>query len=327
MKWLLLLNFLLLFLTCGTPPRERALQILNSGIKDSSVVIRVNAAKGLKEIGDSRGIEVLYKILQGEDEDGIIAALNALYDLQEKRFSLLVVNLIKDANPLVRTEAYRVVARLSQPEVKQILINGTRDHIVSIRRIAYQGLAQFNDEKVIRAGLSDPDPLVRIESARSLGLCGENGMGNFIKKELKLMNPEVWSRGVICLAELKDTSSLGFIKKLLFDTPWDLKLSACEALLMLNNDSGNEILKQALKSDDPFVRIKAVEILKRYPLPEFFEPLKQATQDEYINVSIGAIDDLRHYHKKELKKLFVQLLDAPNPLVRIAAAVAYLKAE
>jgi len=327
MKRLLTLNFLILFLCCGTAPHEKALKILNAGIKDSSVVIQVNAAKGLQEIGDSRGIELLYKILRGDDTDGIVAALGALYELREERLSPLVVNLIKNSDPLVRTEAYRVIAELSQPEVKKILIDGTKDRIVRIRRIAYRGLAQFKDKTVLQPGLRDPDPIVRIESARSLGLCGEKGMENFIRNELKLKNPEVWAQGVLALAELRDTSALDFIKKLLVETPWDLKITACEALLILNDRSGIDILKQGLESEDPFVRIKTVGVLKRFLISELFEPLKEATKDEYINVSITAIEALARYRQKECKNLFAKLMDAPNPLVKIAAATAYLREE
>jgi HEAT repeat protein len=55
--------------------------------------------------------------------------------------------------------------------------------------------------------------------------------------------------------------------------------------------------------------------------------LKEAVKDEYINVSIVAIEALAKYKAKEHQTLFAEMMDAPNPLVKIAAATAYLQSE
>jgi len=321
------LLFILILVSCGMPPKDRALSILKDGIKDRSEIIQVNAAKALIETGDKNGYEVIYNILQNGSNDAKVSALVALYSLKERVYSPVIVKLCNDAEPLVRAEAYHLISLSSDTGYYKILIQGTGDRIARIRRYSYQGLVNFKDIQVITRGLRDIDPLVRIYAAKSLGLLGKQEAKDFIKKEMDPKNPnvEIWVQAVLALGELKDTSAIQYIKDLLTDTPWDLKIAAAEALLMLKDYSGVEILKSGLQASDPFARVKAVEVMDRFPLPEFYDLLKQASRDEYINVSISAINALVKYQKKENLKLFEDLLSAPNPLVRITSAGAYLR--
>jgi HEAT repeat protein len=309
------------------PPKERALSILKQGINDKSEIIRINAARGLVETGDRQGYEILYKVLQDGNKDAIVAALGALYLIRDRTYSPVLAKLSRDTEPLVRTEAFHLISLSSDTGYYKILLEGTNDRIARVRRYAYQGLMNFKDSTTLMKGLRDFDPLVRISAAKSLGLLGNDQAKDFIKKEMdpKNPNPEVWAQAVLALAELNDTSSIPYIKDLLTDTPWDLRTAAAEALLILKDFSGVEILKTGLQSPDPFVRVKVVEVMAGYPVSDFYELLKQASKDEYINVSIGAMNALIKYRKKENQKVFEDLLSAPNPLVRIAAASAYLR--
>jgi len=87
------------------------------------------------------------------------------------------------------------------------------------------------------------------------------------------------------------------------------------------------VLHEALQSDDPFAREHAVNILKKYEISETTQLLKGVVYDEYINVSVAAIEALVQYGTKEEQRLFAELMEAPNPLVQIAAAAAYLQGE
>lgn len=329
MQYFILYTVLLLtgIISCGVNPREKALAILNEGLKDKSEVIRINAAKALIETGNRDGYEILYRMLQDEDSDAIVAALGALYILKERTYSPVIAKLSSHSEPLVRTEAFHLIALSSDTNYKTILVNGANDRIARVRRYAYQGLVHFRDTRLLMNGLKDNDPLVRISAAKSLGILGNEQAKDFIKKEMdpKNPNPEIWAYAVISLGELCDTSAIPYIKDLLTDTPWDLRVAAAEALLILKDNSGVDILKSGIQSPDPFIRVKVVEVMGHFPLPDFYELLRQATKDEYINVSISAINAVAKYQKKENLKLFEQLLFAPNPLVRIAAASAYLR--
>ena len=320
-------GIVILFLSCGLPPKQQAQKILHDGISDESIVIRVNAAKGLKQTGDVQGIKILYEVLRGDDKNGIVAALAALYDLKETSYAPVIVDLTDHKDPLVRAEAYRLVSIMEDTQCRGILVKGVQDNVAKIRRFSYIGLEKFGEKNVIKHGLRDVDVLVKIAAAKSLHGLGEPDLENFVRNQLKIFNLEIWKQGLKALAEMGDTSAIEFIKESLIDAPWELRLAAAEALLILNNKDGVPVLKEALETGDPFVRVNTVQILNKYNISEGKELLILAAEDEYINVSVVAIEALAKYRQKDTRGIFIQHMKAPNPLVKIAAAAAYLQVE
>ena len=322
-----LIFIIILLISCGLPPKQKAISILQQGVKDESIIIQVNAAKGLKQTGDAQGIKTLYETLKGKDKNGIAAALAVLYDLEENTFSPFLVKLVDHNDPLIRSEAYKVISLIDDERCLEIFIKGINDKVAKIRRTSFLGLKRFRKKRTIMKGLRDIDPLTRIVAAQALGSIGQQDMENFIRKEMVTQTIDIWKQGIISLAEMGDTSAIPFIKESLVDAPWELRLAAAEALLILNNQDGVDVLKQGLQSNNPFTRVKVVQILKKFNLPEGSQLLKEAVKDEYINVSIVAIEALAKYKAKEHQTLFAEMMGAPNPLVKIAAATAYLQSE
>lgn len=329
-KQIIFLTFILILLSCDLPPKQKAISVLQEGIKDESAVIRVSAAKGLKQIRDTEGVKTFYEILQGGDKNGIAAALTTLYDLGENTYSPLIAKFTEHSDPLIQTEAYKIISIIDDERCRDILIRGTGNKIAKIRKVSYLGLEKFKEKRVIMNGLRDVDPLVRIAAAKVLGNMGKEGMENFIRKQMGTVTIEIWRQGFIALAEMGDTSAIPYIRDSLAnaaEVPMELRLGAAEALLILNNKEGIDVLKEGLSSNNPFIRVKTVQILKKHRVPEGPQLLEEAVQDEYINVSIVAIEALAKYRNKKNQNLFQKLMDAPNPLVKIAAASAYLQNE
>lgn len=319
---------ILVFLACGMPPKEKAQSILRDGIKDKSVIIRLNAARGLKETGDAEGIKVIYEILKGGDKDGVEAALDVLYEIGEKGVSPSILALCRSESPLIRAEAFRLISRSTDQTGREMLIKGIDDKIGKVRKYAYLGLENFGEKDLIRRGLRDSDQSVRLNCAMALGRLGEKGMENLIRLDLnKNMSAEFLVEGCNALAGLGDTTLIPFFKELLVDMPWDIRIAAADALLKFKKRDGVPVIKDGLKAQDPFVRVKCVEIIQRYNLPEFYDLLKPALDDMYINVSIAALRAMTSYKKKESAAFFEKMLSAPNPLVRITAASAYLQSQ
>lgn len=326
MKFKRLLSIILFFLACGLPPKEKALTILRDGIKDKSAIIRLNAARGLKETGDAEGLKIIFEILKGGDKDAVGSALDVLYEIGEKGVSASILALCRSENPLIRTEAFRLVSRSTDQSGREVLIKGIDDKIGKVRKYAYLGLINFQEKDLIQRGLRDTDQSVRLNCAMALGKLGEKGMENLIKLELnKNMSSEFLVEGCEALAGLGDTTVIQFFKELLVDMPWDIRIAAADALLKFKKRDGIAVVKEGLKSNDPFIRVKCVEIIRRYNLPEFYDLLKSALDDMYINVSIAALRAMAAYKKKESAPFFEKMMAAPNPLVKIAAAAAYLQ--
>jgi len=321
---------LLLFTVCGVSPQQKAVTILQEALTDESAVIRVSAAKGYVEMGDPQGMRVLYEVLRTDDKNGIAAALAALYDLGEDTYSPVIAELTKHTDPLVRTEAYRLMSLVMDKQAQEILVAGTTSRIAKIRRYSYQGLAKFKDEKTLLQGLSDIDPIVRINAAKALGAMGKRDVENFIRKEMQIMNIEIWKECILALAELGDTALIPYIKDSLVsapDVPVEIRLAAAEALLMFNDPEGLAILEQGLERGDPFTRVQVVRIVRSHGTAGASALLKRAVEDEYINVSVVAVEALAAYDAEEYRDIFLKAMDAPNPMLRIAGAAAYLMGE
>lgn len=322
-----ILPVILLILTCGVPPLQQAHLILQSGMKDESLIIRINAAKGYALTRETKGVQMLYEALKGEDKNGIVASLSALYDLKEARYSPVVGQLAAHSDPLIRAETYKVLSRMNAPECHALLIKGTGDRVAKIRRYSYRGLENFNDIKTVLAGLQDNDMLVKIAAARTLGKMGDDRASNMIRGAMQAVNAEVWHDGILALAYINDTSAVSFIKEQLIDTPWEIRLAAVEALVILKQDGVVDVLIEGMSSSNPFVRVSTVMVVKEYGLAEAKTLLETAVRDDYINVSILAIEALARHWPKEHALLFAEMMEAPNPLVKIAAASAYIRSQ
>jgi HEAT repeat protein len=321
---------LLLFAMCGMPPQQKAASIMQEAIKDESAVIRVSAAKGYAQMGDPQGMQVLYEMLRSDDKNGIAAALVALYDLRDRTYSPVIADLTEHEDPLIRSEAYKVMSLAEDKQAHGILVAGTMSRIAKIRRYSFQGLVKFKDEKVLLKGLSDIDPIVRIAAAQALGRIGKKDMDNFIRKEMQIQNIEIWRESITALAEIGDTSIYTFIKDSLIsdpDLPVEIRLAAAEALLVFKDPQAVDMLEQGLDSGDPFTRVQVVRILKSRMTDDAVELLKRAVEDEYINVSVVAVEALAAHDAGAHRDIFVKTMDAPNPMLRIAGAAAYLMGE
>lgn len=312
----------LFFLSCGLSPGARAIMILEQGLKDSSPVVRINAAVGLN---NKTASVVLTEIFMDGENEAKAAVLQSISENRELLSEALIVEACSSPNPLVREAAYRVVVLGEFVNAEELLLRGTRDELVAVRVISYGGLARFGDRELLQQGIRDPETRVRIASAKALGELGRAGMPEFIKDELRKSTPDLLGIGIVAIAQLGDTASIPLFKALLKEGAGDLRIDAAEALLILGDDTGVEALKNGLQSNDPFVRIHTAEVLAKHDVPATYPYLEAATRDDFMNVAVWAVKALARHEPHKYKERFWELLDAQNPLLRIAAATAYLR--
>ncbi len=318
---------LICIVTCGVTFEQKAADILQQSLDNASPQVRILAAKGLVQTGDTTGSEVLRNMVQVDDVDACAATLTALLDLPDITYAPVYAQRIEHEHPLVRTAAYRLIAEIDDDECQEILVTGTQDGVAKIRRICYRGLERFKDTQAVMHGLRDIDPRTRITAAQVLGMLGEEGMADFIKNELSTESTDIMQHGLIALATMGDESALPMIRESACSAAWDVRLAALEALFIMGKSDDMNVLKQAIESDDPFVRARAAYIMKKFPLPEKVHLLEKAARDEYVNVSLAALEALGQYRMRKHKRLFAELMDAGNATVRIAAATAYMQVQ
>jgi len=324
-KWILVA--LIVIVTCGVTAEQKAADILLQSLDSASPQSRILAAKGLAQTGDTTALDVLRRMAQVDDVDACAATLTALLELSDITYMPVYAQRTEHDHPLVRTAAYRLIAEIDDDECREILVTGTQDDIARIRRICYRGLEKFKDTQTIMHGLRDIDPLTRITAAQVLGMLGEEGMADFIKNELSTESADIMQHGLIALATMGDESALPMMRESACSAVWDVRLAALEALFIMGKSDDMNLLEQAIESDDPFVRARAAIIMKKFPLPEKVHLLEKAARDEYVNVSVAALEARARYRMKKHQRLFAELMNVGNATVRIAAATAYMQVE
>ncbi|MBE0434145.1 HEAT repeat domain-containing protein [candidate division WOR-3 bacterium] len=314
-------------LTCALSPEAKAKRIIENGLEDESKTVRVAAARGLAGIDRERSARILSDMLTDADPAVRAAALAALipHSAQSTELSAALKDLCRDPRPAVRVAAYRNVAAALDTAAKDLLVSGLEDESARVREVAYAALVRFEERDLLRAGLRDRDPLVRIASARALGLLGVAGMSDYMGEEMKRLPPDVLGPAIIMYAELGDTAVLGQLRVLVREAAGELRVDVGEALLILNDRAGVEALENSMESNDPFVRIRATSVLTRHDVPALRARLEAATRDDYVTVAMQAVQALAEHDAENYKNLFAELMEAPKPLLRIAAAAAFLR--
>ena len=322
-----LLSALCMLLACAVSTEKKARTILEQGLNDRSKAVRVAAALGLDEVEPERGARALLAMLEGSEPEIQAACLEGLvtYSTQEPRLDPEIVRLCASPSVPVRVAALRNAALSADPEAKALLLQAVNDESARVRQVAYAGLAKFNEPDVLDQGFRDGDMLVRVTVARALGLAGADGMVEAIIEELKNSAPDQLGPGVIMLAELGDTTVRGQLRILAAESTGELRVDVAEALLILEDRAGIDALEKAVQSNDPFVRIRAMDVLARYDVPDMREQIVEATRDEYVNVAVKAVQALAEHDASRYRKLFAELMDSSSPLLRITAAAAFLK--
>jgi HEAT repeat protein len=321
MKGFCLLVFLV-FSACGLTPEARAKMILETGIADPSPIVRIHAAVGLD---GNVGSRVLTEVLHSGDDDVASAALNAAIQNVGLLPKPEVSRACSSTNPSVREAAYRILAAGSSFDARALLVQGVQDDVAGIRAVCYEGLASFGETDILKNGLHDPETRVRIAAAKALGKSGAAGMPEFIKDELKKSAPDLLGTGIIAMAELGDTASIPLFRALLQESGGELRIDAAEALLILGDNTGVDVLKKALRSNDPFVRIHAASVFTKHEVPGTTLDLESAVRDEFVNVAVQAVRALAAHDALDHRQEFVELMNAESVLLRIEAAAAYLR--
>ena len=313
-----------LLISCGISSSTRAKTILLQGLNDTSPIVRINAAVGLRS--EEASAVLVDMLLNGNDEEraGVLEAISQ-HDVSLPE--PLVTKACSSANPSVREAAYQVVSQSEFVGARVLLLNGLQDELAAVRVLSYSGLIRFNEVERLESGLRDPEVRVRIAAAKALGELGRAGMSEFIKDELKKSTPELVGTGIKAMAELGDTASIPLFKALLNESAGDMRIDAAEALLILGDHTGVVALKKGLQSNDPFVRIHTAKVLTRHKLPETYSDLEAATRDELMNVAVQSVNALSQHEPLGYRELFLELMDAQNPVLRIAAAAAYLRSQ
>ena len=281
---------------------RRAVEPLIKALKDRSRHIRRRAAQALGKIGDKSAVAPLIEALADGDSEVRKSAAEALSRItgedfdtvyersllwrcsqveekgtpypihiheaqKENRVSFLMKQL---GNPEVRSSAYRELIKIGEPAVEP-LIRALGDRKWVVRAYAAEALGKIGDERAVEpliAALRDNDATVRSIAAKALErITGQNFGSNYVKwrrwwrrqgaRKIKIPHHS-------CQSQKEDR-----VSKELRSKSWLVRWRAVKALGKLGDECAVELLMEALKDRNEYVRSYAVEALRKITGEDF----------------------------------------------------------
>ena len=233
----------------------------------------------------------LLEQLEREDALARVHALESIVNIDHPRVFPEIVKALSDRNPNVRSTAADFLGALGNKEAVIPLINKLGDHSVEVRMRSAESLGDLligekNSPSALIKALQDPNELVRIAVAESLGAIGDKRALRALWKAIHDASPLV--RGYIAeaigeLGDLKDVSKLE--KELKKEVSETAKVGFYHALYLLGRHSVLQDLLMLLKSRDYRVRsatantLSAIHINKS-ETPVVLNVLRKALRQE-----------------------------------------------
>jgi HEAT repeat protein len=268
--------------------QDNYMLLLLKAIQSEDLEIRRKASFALREIGDSRSIGPLCKMLETDEDPHVrMNAALTLGLLKDEKAIASLEAAIKDPNPLVRGSVATALGAIGDEKSLEILTRILQeDENWRARRSAIMALMKIRDDRVITKlieALKDAEPVVRSCAAIALGEIGVEEALPALGKLLSEENESSVKRDIIGALQAigGDDTIQPLCQVLLNDKDVSVRLSALVAIELIEDDMVTETICTALQKDpDPDLRIGAAEALAWRKTPESMGALKKALQDD-----------------------------------------------
>lgn len=296
---------------------------LIDALEHEDFIVRKEATRALKYVGDQRAVPALIKSLEYEDWHSKFSVLGtvranaaeALGKIQSRDAVIPLIERLDDSDSEVRWKAAEALGRIGDDEALEPLIYTLNDTDGDVRKQAARALGELDDPIAVDAlieALSDRDWPVRKNAATSLGRIGDERALKPLLKTLDDKDIDVRRHAIGALVKMKSKAVKPLLKKL-YDTDWQTRAIAAESLGRIGNKKAVEPLIKALsdrrfRDENRYVRGKAAEALGRIGDKTAVKYLEKALDEKYIFVRkraqealdlIELAPDLDHFENEE----------------------------
>lgn len=224
------------------------------------------AERALKKIGKDA---VPYLIEALADTNHSIASLSAriLGSIGDHRAVAPLMVAARYGYPGLRASSCYALGRLRDTSAVPILIDALSDTLKSVRRLAALSLGKLKDVRAI-----EPMFALLADSFYSVRYTAQNAIANIdSRRAFELASARLDSAGlpekyhlIVLLGAIGEEDALPILEKLLQDSDHRIRGFACEALRYFRgNWQVANMLKRSLWDNSPFVRMKALNALRR----------------------------------------------------------------
>lgn len=201
--------------------------------------IQLHAARALGKIKDPKSIDPLVKLLKEEEamdiSDTIIWALSQIPD---DRSMQIIIELLKDNDPILRRRAAKVLGNMDRPEAATALMDALLDLDANVRINAARALSTKKDSSILVALvllLKDPVGEVKSEVAKIISEMGRPQTADHIMPLLDDEDVDVVGQAIEILGDLKESRAAEKMIELLADPTLPHKHKIATALSKIKN--------------------------------------------------------------------------------------------
>lgn len=278
---------------------ENDVQGLIDALEHEDFIVRKEATRALKYMGDQRAVPALIKSMEYEDWHSKFSVLStvranaaeALGKIQSREAVIPLIERLEDSDAEVRWKAAEALGRIGEDESLEPLIYALNDSDGDVRKQAARALGELDDPMAVDAlieALSDRDWPVRKNAATSLGRIGDERALKPLLNALDDKDIDVRRHAIGALVKMKSKAVKPLLKKL-YDPDWQTRAIAAESLGRIGSKKAVEPLIKALsdrryRDENRYVRGKAAEALGRIGDKVAVKYLEKALDEKYIFV-------------------------------------------
>ncbi len=236
----------------------------------------------------------------------------------------LLLRMLRDADPFVRTEAARALVGLSEavPVLVKPLAAALEDEYWFVRVSAAESLGNIRVgvpvEPLLKA-LADEDKSVRKAAAQALGKMGRRPPEEFLLGGIGRRLAWMQATAVQALCNMPEHVPIKVFEDMLSHENAQLRARAAKALGQCGDRAPIEPLLIALQDEDVRVRVAAAEALGKFGERTPLEPLVSMLNDEALQVREEVARTLGTLGERVPLELFLQALGDEHASVRAAA--------
>lgn len=335
---------------------RRATPALIQRLHDRSEQMRVSVASALGDIGDNRAFRPLLEVILRDPvaavRSQVAAALGRIGD--EGALPILVAAL-RDPDYWTRFRALEAIEALGASDTTPIE-GALSDPNPEVRKRAALALERLGILDQVFEDLASADPVLEVAARMRLIAVGRAGLSERLARHLDDENVFMRERIASLLGPLGDPKHVHDLVKRLDDESEYVRFAAIESLGDLGVESTTSELVLFLENSDSMHRNEAVKALIRFPVDALSQQesrlaellleesdevrfaalqvlstlpgasvdalLKTALQDRYIEVRLAAVEKLGIRSVEDAIPEIGRYLNAPNDLMRTAAAAA-----
>lgn len=251
-------------------------------LADPNPLIRLRCAEVIGRVGNPRGIPLLARLLDDEDNGVVETAVFALGLIGGSEATEPISRCIKGKPRNIRIRAIEALGRTGDPNAAEFLEPLRSNFHAAVRAKALIALAALEDSTAVQhcvLSLHDPDPQVIADAIYALGRLKHEAAVGEIVQFAGYDDPGVRLRAVEALGRMESELAVPFIARLLDESDRMIRIKAAEALARIGSDESADELLTLLGSADSYLRALALDGIAASGHKKFFDAVTPLLAD------------------------------------------------